>query len=120
MMAHHMICYSGKIPANTSELLAAERFEQFMELAKEEFDYVIVDTAPTLLVTDTLLVSQSADCTLFVCRVGVTDKKLLDFSKELYKSKKLRNMSYVLNEVGRGRSIKDNYGHGYGYGGKRN
>ena len=72
----------------------------------EEFDYIIVDTAPTLLVTDTLLISQSADCTLFVCRVGVTDRKLLDFAKELYTSKKLRNMSVVLNEVGRGRSAK--------------
>ena len=83
-----------------------------------EFDYIIVDTAPTLLVTDTMLISQYADMTLFVVRAGFTDKRLIEFSKGLNNSNKLHNMAYVLNEVGSGKTREYNYGHGYGYGSK--
>lgn len=87
-----------------------------MEQAQTEFDYNIVDTAPTLLVTDTLLISQYADLTLFVVRAGFTDKRLIEFSKNLNNTKKLYNMAFVLNDVGLGKSRDYNYGHGYGYG----
>ena len=85
-----------------------------MEQAQTEFDYIIVDTAPTLLVTDTMLISQYADLTLFVVRAGFTDKRLIEFSKNLNSTKKLYNMAYVLNDVGLGKSRDYNYGHGYG------
>ena len=89
-----------------------------MEQAQMEFDFIILDTAPTLLVTDTLLISQYADLTLFVVRAGFTDKRLLEFSTSLNNSKKLYNMAYVLNDVGMGKTREYNYGHGYGYGSK--
>lgn len=113
---YHKVCFSGRIPPNAPELLSGPNFEKFLEQAKKEFDYVIVDTAPTILVTDTLLISQFADMTVFVTRAGYTEKRLLDFSKELHKNNKLQNMAYVLNDVGQGKNNSYNYGYGYGYG----
>ncbi len=116
---YHKVCFSGAIPPNAAELLSGDGFGKFIEKAKTEFDYIIVDTAPTLLVTDTMLISQYADLTLFVTRAGYTDKRLIEFSKGLNSTKKLYNMAYVLNEVGSGRTRDYNYGHEYGYGVKQ-
>lgn len=113
---YHQVCFSGAIPPNAAELLAGSRFGVFIEQAKKEFDYIIVDTAPTLLVTDTLLIAKYADLSLYVVRAGFTDKRLIDFSKNLNDSRKLSNMAYLLNDVGLGNSKNYNYGYGYGYG----
>ncbi|RTE51712.1 polysaccharide biosynthesis tyrosine autokinase [Arenibacter aquaticus] len=113
---YHKVCFSGSIPPNAPQLLSGGGFEKFINAAKQEFDYIIVDTAPTILITDTLLISQHADATLYVTRAGYTDKRLLEFSKELNKSKKLKNMGYLLNEVGLNRSKGYGYGYNYGYG----
>jgi len=110
------VCYSRQMPPNAPELLSGEGFEKFINAVKKEFDYIIIDTAPTLLVTDTMLISKYADLTLFVTRAGFTDKKLLDYSKNLGKTNKLKNMAYALNDVGFGKARHYNYGHGYGYG----
>ncbi len=112
---NHKMYLSGKIPKSAPALLSSKRYGEFIEQAKAEFDYIIVDTAPTMLVTDTLLISKYADVTLFVVRSGLTDKKLLQFSKELYKNKKLNNMAYVLNGVGKIKQGNYNYGYAYGY-----
>lgn len=111
----HNLCLSGAIPENAPVLLSSQRFGEFMEKAKQKFDYVIVDTAPTMLVTDTLLISKYADVTLFAVRSGLTDKRLLQFSKELNTDKKLHNMAYILNAVGQSKEYNYNYGYGYGY-----
>jgi capsular exopolysaccharide synthesis family protein len=113
--SNHKVCFSGTVPPNAPVLLSGKRFEKFMDSTKEEFDFIIVDTAPTLLVTDTLLIARHADITLFVVRAGFTDKGLLEFSKGLNESKKLKNMTYALNAVGDGSSKDYNYGYGYGY-----
>lgn len=112
---NHNIYLSGKIPNSAPALLSNKRYREFIEKAKQEYDYVIVDTAPTMLVTDTLLISKYADATLFVLRSGFTDKKLVEFSKELSKNKKLNNMAYVLNGVGKIKKGNYNYGYAYGY-----
>ncbi len=113
------VCYSRHMPPNAPELLSGKGFEKFINAVKEEFDYIIVDTAPTLLVTDTMLISKHADLTLFVTRAGFTDKKLLEYSKNLNQTKKLKNMAYALNDVGFGKARHYNYGHGYGYGSEK-
>jgi capsular exopolysaccharide synthesis family protein len=113
---YHKVCFTGPVPANAPELLSGDAFETFLTQARKQFDLIVVDTAPTLLVTDTFLISQLADLTLFVIRAGFTEKRMLEFSKELQKSGKLKAMAYVLNEVGRGKSRKYNYGYSYGYG----
>ena len=112
----HYTMLSGAIPPNPAHLLTNGRFEQLLAEARTEFDYVIVDTAPTILVTDTLLISKFADVTLFLTKANYTDKKLLKFSKELSESGKIKNMAYVMNSVGAGKSYSYGYGYGYNYG----
>ena len=111
----HKVCISGTVPENAPVLLSGKRFEEFMDLAKKEFDYIIVDSAPTILVTDTLLISKYADVTLFAVRAGLTDKNVMEFSKKLNKTQRLNNMAYVLNAVGQTMGKNYNYGYGYGY-----
>ncbi|WP_299213370.1 tyrosine-protein kinase [uncultured Dokdonia sp.] len=111
------VILSGRIPPNPAELLMSDRFEKIINEVKTKYDYVIVDTAPTLLVTDTLLISQFADTTVYVCRAEYTDKKLLQYPKELYDEGKIKNIAFAINGIkitnfGYG----SKYGYGYGYG----
>lgn len=111
----HKILLSGSIPPNVPVLLSGKRFEHFLQEAKRDYDFIIMDTAPTMLVTDTLLIAKHADITLFAIRAGITDKNVLKFSKELNRTKKLKNLVYVLNGAGEGKAANYNYGYGYGY-----
>jgi len=117
---NHNILLSGNIPPNPTSLLTNGRFKALIEEAKELYDYVIVDTAPTVLVTDTMLISQLADVTVYISRANFTEKKILSFSQDLFESGKIKNMAYVINGVGASRSYGYgyNYGYGYGYGSK--
>jgi capsular exopolysaccharide synthesis family protein len=107
----HKVCFSGSIPINVPQLLAGDGMEQFLDLARKEFEYIIVDTAPTMLVADTLLISKYADLTLFVTRAGHTEKKTVEFSKELWETNRLQNMAYVVNDV----ATSKNKAYTYGY-----
>lgn len=122
------IIFAGVVPPNPAELLSNGRFEELLNILKKQYDYIVVDTAPTILVTDTLLISQFADLTVCVTRADHTDKKLLTYSKGLKEQGKLVNVSYVINNVGGekgysygykysyGYTYGYNYGYGYGYG----
>jgi len=111
----HKVCLSGAVPPNAPQLLSGEGFATFIRSAIQDFDYVIVDTAPTMLVADTLLIAEHADVTLYTVRSGLTDKKLLEFSQELHQKGKLNRMAYVLNDV----DPKNSRQYPYGYGQKR-
>ncbi len=115
---YHDVLISGSIPPNPASLLTNGRFEALIAEAKTLYDYIVVDTAPTILVTDTLLISQMADATLYVVRANHSDKQLIHFAKDLHETGKLKNMAYVLNgvPVGRGYGYGYNYGYNYGYG----
>ncbi|MBU2927571.1 GumC family protein [Winogradskyella psychrotolerans] len=113
---NHSIMLSGSIPPNPAQLLTNGRFTKLIEEAKEEFDYIIVDTAPTILVTDTMLISQLADATVYLARANYTDKNLLKYSKDLAETGKLKNMAYVINSVGASKSYGYGYNYGYNYG----
>ncbi|MBE7639205.1 polysaccharide biosynthesis tyrosine autokinase [Salegentibacter sp. BLCTC] len=108
---------SGPIPPNPAELLMNDRLESLLEYAAQIYDFVLVDTAPTMIVTDTLLISPLADTTLYVVRSDFTDKKMLDFSKELKQQGKLKSPAIILNDVDYSKfSYGANYGYSYGYG----
>jgi len=115
---NHDIDYitSGRIPPNPSELLMNGRLKGLLDEVDDLYDYVIVDTAPTMLVTDTLIICESADITMFVVRAGYTEKQLLNYSKSLHEDGKVKNMTIVLNDVKEG---KIGYGYSYGYGGEK-
>lgn len=110
---HCDVIYSGSIPPNPTELLTNGRYEQLLEELAPLYDYIILDTAPLMLVTDTLLISELADATVYVTRSGYTEKGLIDFANKHIASKKVRNVGFVLNDV-----EKDYFGYGnkYGYG----
>ena len=113
---NHELLFSGAIPPNPAHLLANSNFDTLIKEAKLIYDYIIVDLAPTILVTDTLLVAHLADATICVVRANYTDKKLIPFSIDLSKSNRLKNMSYVINGVKENRSYGYNYNYGYNYG----
>lgn len=115
------ILLSGSIPPNPDELLSDDRFKTLIDKLKQEYDYIVVDTAPTVLVTDTLLISSLADITLYVIRSRFSDKKLLAFNKDLIDKGKLVNINYIINGLMPSRlyGYNYNYGYNYGYGAKK-
>ncbi|MFC0344688.1 GumC family protein [Epilithonimonas hispanica] len=105
--------YSGSLPPNPAELLQNGRYEQLLEQVKNEYQYIILDTAPLMLVTDSLLISHVADATLYVTRSETTEKGFIDFANKTIETKKINNVAFVLNDI-----HKTNFGYGnkYGYG----
>jgi len=103
---------SGIIPPNPAELLMSKRVDQLFEQLKKEYDYIIVDTAPVSLVTDTILIAKNADTFVYVMRANVLEKRMLSIANTFYKEKKLPNMCIVLNDT----DSTKGYGYGYGYG----
>lgn len=118
------IIFAGFVPPNPAELLNNGRFKDLLEILKKEYDYIVVDTAPTILVTDTLLVANLADLTVYITRADYTDKRLVTYSRGLKTQEKVNNIAYVINNVGGekgygygyGYTYTYNYGYGYGYG----
>ena len=109
------ILLSGPIPPMPTVLLSSQRFKDFISEAREQYDYIIIDTAPTLLVADTLTFIKEVDFTAYVVRSAVTEKKLIEFSKSLVDQKKIVDLGYVVNDVSAKRADGYNYGYGYGY-----
>ena len=107
------VIYSGRIPPNPAELLMSDRFKSLVRDVSELYDYVIVDTAPLMVVSDTLLINDYADHVLYVVRAGVTDKKAVQYPIKLMKEGKLKGLAFVVNDV---KEANLGYGGKYGYG----
>jgi len=109
------VIYSGRIPPNPAELLMNDRIGELFKQSSGVYDYVIVDTAPLMLVTDTLLLTQYADHLIYVSRAGKTEKKAIDFPIKLQNEGKLSGLTFLVNDVS---DSELGYGglYGYGYG----
>lgn len=107
------ILMSGPVPPNPGELVTRESLDQTMEQLKEHYDYILIDTAPVGLVTDTLALGRISNATVYVCRADFTQKASFGLINSLSMEKKLPNMSIVLNGVD---LSKKKYGYYYGYG----
>ncbi len=106
------VLLSGSIPPNPADVLMNEnRFKILFDTVSQDYDYVIVDTAPSMLVTDTLLISKYAGHTIYITRAGYTEKEILSFVKELKVNKKLNGVILAVNDVD-----QSNYGYGAKYG----
>ena len=103
----------GTVPPNPTELLARNGLDRAIETLKKNFDYVILDTAPIGMVTDTLLIGRVADLSVYVCRADYTHKAEYTLINELSFEKKLPNLCTVINGVD---LKKRKYGYYYGYG----
>lgn len=107
------ILMAGPVPPNPGELVTRESLDQTMEQLKEHYDYILIDTAPVGLVTDTLALDRISNATVYVCRADFTQKASFGLINSLSMEKKLPNMSIVLNGVD---LSKKKYGYYYGYG----
>ncbi|MEX0314464.1 MAG: GumC family protein, partial [Allomuricauda sp.] len=107
------VIYSGKIPPNPAELLMSNRVGELFKSLGEMYDYIIVDTAPLMVVTDTLLISRYANQILYVTKADVTEKKVLQYPLNLVEDGKLKGLSFVVNNV---KASNLGYGGKYGYG----
>lgn len=107
------LMFAGPIPPNPTELLASKTLCQIIEDLKKVYDYIIMDTAPFGLVSDTLQIDKLADVTAVVCRADYTAKSSFKYLNDLADEKKLTNLCIVLNGID---MSKKKYGYYYGYG----
>lgn len=112
------VIYSGAITPNPTELLSNGRYEELIESLKPDYDYIILDTAPLMLVTDSFLIADVADMTVYVTRSNYTERELISFANEQIEQKKIKNVAFVLNDVNKKNSGYGNK-YGYGYGAKQ-
>lgn len=125
---------SGAVPPNPTELVARKSLEQAIDLLKQHFDYVILDTAPIGMVTDTRLIARVADLSVYVCRAGYTHKNDFELINELEQEKKLPNLCVLINGIDMSKrkngyyysygkygkyGYGKKYGYGYGYGNEK-
>lgn len=103
----------GTVPPNPTELLARDGLDKAIETLKKNFDYVILDTAPVGMVTDTLLIGRVADLSVYVCRADYSRKAEFTLINELATDNKLPNICTVINGLD---LQKKKYGYYYGYG----
>ena len=103
----------GTVPPNPTELLARDGLDKAIDMLKNNFDYVILDTAPVGMVTDTLLIGRVADLSVYVCRADYTHKAEYTLINELSHEQKLPNLCTIINGVD---LKKRKYGYYYGYG----
>lgn len=124
----------GPIPPNPTELVARAALSQAVELLKENFDYIVLDTAPIGMVTDTQLIAHVADAAVYVCRADYTHKADYTLINDLHEQKKMPNLCTVINgldmkkkkygyyyghsKYGKYYGYGKKYGYGYGYGNK--
>jgi capsular exopolysaccharide synthesis family protein len=110
----------GPIPPNPAELLLEGKVEEMFKWLKNNFDVVVVDTAPVGMVSDAQTLGKFADCTLYIVRQGHTFKKQVALIDEFYQQQKLPRVSIIINDVkvkpGYGYYGYGRYGYGYGYG----
>ena len=104
------ILLAGSIPPNPTELLMNVKMDELFDQFKNEYDFILVDTAPVSLVSDTLIVAKHADTFVYVIRANVLDKRMLHIPEMLHKENKLPNMAVLLNDT----DTKKGYGYGYG------
>ena len=122
---------SGPIPPNPAELLSSSDFSNLLNKLRQNYDYIVIDSAPLVLVSDTIPLLKQVDLVIYTVRAHFTDKKLTTFINDLIKSKKINKMGLILNGIkaipnssyykyGYGYrysyQYKYNYGYGYGYG----
>ena len=129
----------GSVPPNPTELVARPTFDEAIELLKKHYDYIILDTAPVGLVTDTSIIAHAADVGIVICRSDYTPKAAYRNINDLQKDQIFKKLATVINDIdmnqrknsysygygrkygyGYGRKYGFGYGYGYGYEGENN
>ncbi len=111
---------AGPKPPNPAELIMSEEFDQFLEVLKQKYDVIILDTPPVGLVTDGILVMKKVDLPIFVLRAEYSRKSFLKNINRLVKTDKFTDLSLILNAIQTSRHQGYGYGYGYGYNSRYN
>lgn len=104
---------AGPIPPNPAELVARKSLEEIFDELKKHYDYILIDTAPVGLVTDTLQIGRVANACIYMCRADYTPKSTFSLINSFAEEKKLPNMAIIINGID---MSKKKYGYYYGYG----
>ena len=103
---------SGPIPPNPAELLNLERMKDLIKILKKKYEYIIIDTPPCGLVTDSVITMKLSDINLYVVRHNYTKKNMLNIINDLFETKQVSNLKIIINDY----VVKpSSYGYGYGY-----
>jgi capsular exopolysaccharide synthesis family protein len=116
--------YSGPVPPNPSEFVLSQKLKDIISQVKQEFDFVIIDTPPAGLLSDSIYLIDQVDATIFVLNTKSSTKKVITFMENVIDANNLKNMLIVLNGISRlgkryyyqGYGYSYGYGYGYGYG----
>ena len=108
------IIYSGMIPPNPTDLLTNGRFGTLVEELRQDYQYIIIDSAPLLLVPDTLLIADTADATIYVSRSKHTKNDLIEFANKNIREHKIHNVGFILNDVNK-HFFSSGHKYSYGY-----
>lgn len=107
---------SGPIPPNPSELLMSDKFNRVITRLKEEYDYILFDTAPIGSVIDASLLLQYTDITLLVLKADYSEKNYLEHFHKISKEKGIKSSGIILNKLKIKNKTEYGYAYGYGYG----
>ncbi|MDR2206791.1 MAG: polysaccharide biosynthesis tyrosine autokinase [Flavobacteriaceae bacterium] len=106
------VMFSGTSAPNPNDLLDMQKFDDMITDLKSKYRYLIIDSAPVMLVSDTLHLTEISDVVLYVAKANFTEKNMLDFAEEFRKSNEIKNMFFVLNNV---EPENSRYGRKHGY-----
>ncbi|MDP2452536.1 MULTISPECIES: tyrosine-protein kinase [unclassified Kaistella] len=107
------VLFSGQIAPNPNDLLDMDKFTEMISYLKTKYDYIVLDSAPVMLVSDTLQLVEKSDVLLYVVRSEFTEKGMIDFAAGFQIENQIDNMAFVLNSV---KPENTRYGKKYGYG----
>ena len=109
------VIVAGPVPPNPSELLLSDRVDVLLEDLKKRYDYVVIDSAPIGLVSDTFSLTKYTDVTLYVTRANYTKRGFIKYLNTIVSRGQLKNVAVVVNDTNPNLS----HGYGYGYGAKQ-
>ncbi len=104
------VIVGGPIPPNPSELLLTNRVKEFIDELRNNYDFVIIDSAPIAMVSDTFSLARYSNAVVYVTRANYTKRHFIKYLNEVVENDQLRNVAAVLNDT------NPNYSMGYGYG----
>ncbi len=109
------VILAGPVPPNPAELLLSNRLDKLFEELRSRYDYIIIDSAPVAMVSDTFSLTRVADTIVYVCRANYTNRDYIRYCNTLVAEERLRNVSLVINAT----TAKQGYGYGYNQKGER-
>jgi capsular exopolysaccharide synthesis family protein len=109
------IAYSGPVPPNPSELIETNDLKSLFQWARDQFDYIVIDTPPLALVPDAMLIADYSDMNLFVIRYNYSKKQVLSLINRLNEKSRFKELNIIVNDLRTSRYLGYGYEYGYGY-----